>query len=91
MAYWLESHDYAPDTIEIMEKNAIDGKTLLKQGNTSLLALGINRLGERKRLLRDIKNLLALSTYGWLEKGWSLFFIHHSHCRTNLEVVALQI
>ncbi len=70
MAYWLEVNEYAQDTIEIIEKNAIDGKTLLKQGNSSLLSLGINRLGERKRLLRDIRNLLALNTYGWLEKGW---------------------
>ncbi len=69
VVHWLTEQGYSHEITDIVTKNDIDGPKLLSQGNTSLLSLGVNRLGERKKILRDVKNLLAMHTYGCIEKS----------------------
>ncbi len=69
VVHWLTQQGYSHEITDIVTKSDIDGPKLLSQGNTSLLSLGVNRLGERKKILRDVKNLLAMHTYGCIEKS----------------------
>lgn len=65
---YLHKTGFSEDTRHAIKKGKVSGEALLKLENASLHALGIGKLGERKRLLKLIREAGEYSSFAFLDR-----------------------
>jgi hypothetical protein len=63
---WLQQNGYSDETTDGIENAKVDGKCLLRSSAEVLQAMGVVRLGERKRLVKAIGEIESTCVWSWM-------------------------